>query len=294
MSNFLGIDHPLVVVHDLQAVANRYAALGFAPRPLGRHPWGTTMRLVQFDGSSIELMGVEDKALLDRHAIEGFSFGRTIHDQLQEREGISLLALNSIDAEADAAIVTWRGITCQGTIDFGRDVRLEDGRTDRTKTTLKIFVDPHLPRLGNFAVHQHRPDLIFRPGWLVHPNRATRVNQVTIMAPRDQWPAVRQRLAGLYGNHALFETGDGFGAITGNGRFIVLDKPSVERAYAPLPPALAADDRPCCVAIHVSVPDTALVVPFLAAARVAFKTVGPEVRLSNAEPYGNVFLAFGA
>jgi hypothetical protein len=293
MANFLGIDHPLVVVRDLQGVAERYTALGFSPRPLGRHPWGTTMRLVQFDGSSIELMGVEEEALLDRHAINGFSFGRTIRDQLREREGISLLALNSTDAEADAATVTRRGIACQGTIDFGRDIQLEDGRTDRTKTTLKIFVDPELPRLGNFAVHQHRPDLIFRPDWLVHPNGATRINRVTIMAPRDQWLAVWQRLAGLYGNDAVFETAGGFGAITGNGRFVVLDKPSVEQAYAPLPPDLASEDRACCVAIHVSVADTARVVPFLAAAGVAFTTVGSELRLLEAEPYGNVFLAFG-
>jgi len=41
MVHFLGIDHPLVVVRDLMTVADRYGALGFAPRPLGRHPWVT-------------------------------------------------------------------------------------------------------------------------------------------------------------------------------------------------------------------------------------------------------------
>lgn len=294
MQPFLGIDHPLVVVRDLAAVAARYAALGFAPRPLGRHPWGTTMRLVQFAGSSIELMGVEDEELLDQHAIDGFSFGRTIRDQLREREGIALVALNSADAEADADLVTARGIQCQGTIQFGREVRLEDGRTDRTRTTLKIFVDPNLPRLGNFAVQQHRPDLIFHPDWLVHPNGATGIHQVTIMAARADWPAVRQRLAGLYGNDALFERADGFGARTGNGCFIVLDQAAIERNYARLPPSLAAEQRPCCVAIHLTVPDTGPVLSFLASAAVAFTTAGSELRLRDAELYGNVFLAFGA
>jgi hypothetical protein len=292
MGQFLGIDHPLVVVRDLPAVAERYAALGFAPRPLGRHPWGTTMRLVQFDGCSIELMGVEDEGLLDQHAIDGFSFGRYIHDQLQEREGIALLALNSADAEADAGIVTARGITCQGTINFGRDIRLEDGRHDRTSTTLKILVDPKLPRLGNFAVQQHRPDLIFRPDWLLHPNGAIGIHQVTIMAEPAHWPAVRQRLAGLYGDSALFQNAEGFGARTGNGRFVVLDKAAVERTYAPLPPELAAEPRPCCVAIHITVPDTKNVLSFLASAGAAFTTAGSQVRLRDAKPYGNVFLAF--
>lgn len=294
MVHFLGIDHPLVVVRDLMTVADRYGALGFAPRPLGRHPWGTTMRLVQFDGCSIELMGVEDAGLLDQHAIDGFSFGRTIRDQLREREGISLVALNSGDAEADAGIVTARGIRCQGTIDFGRDVRLEDGRTDRTKTTLKIFVDPELPRLGNFAVHQHRPDLIFRPDWLLHPNGASGIHQVTIMAERVHWPLVRQRLAGLYGEDDLFESAEGFGVRTGNGRFVVLDKAAVERTYAPLPPELAVEQRPCCVAIHVTVPDTRNVLSFLASAGVEFRKAESELRICEAEPYGNVFLAFDA
>jgi Glyoxalase-like domain len=60
MSHFLGIDHPLVVVRDLHAVAERYVALGFSTCPPGRHPWGTSMRVVQFEGCSIELMGVYD------------------------------------------------------------------------------------------------------------------------------------------------------------------------------------------------------------------------------------------
>ena len=294
MRQFLGIDHPLVVVHDLSAVAEHYAALGFAPRPLGRHPWGTTMRLVQFDGCSIEFMGVEDETLLDQHAIDGFSFGRTIRDQLREREGIALVALNSADAESDAGIVTARGICCQGTIQFGREVRLDDGRTGRTRTTLKIFVDPRLPRLGNFAVQQHRPDLIFRPDWLQHPNGASRIHQVTIMAERPHWSAVRQRLGGLYGDDALFGRAEGFGAQTGNGCFVVLDQAAVERTYAPLPPALAAEHRPCCIAIHLSVPDTRPVVSYLTSAGVGFTTEGSQLRLRDAGPFGNVFLAFDA
>jgi hypothetical protein len=292
MFPFLGIDHPLVVVRDLNAVAERYAALGFAPRPVGRHPWGTTMRLVQFGGSSIELMGVEDETLLDQHAVEDFSFGRTIRDQLGEREGISLLALNSQDAEADAAIVTARGIRCQGTINFGRDVPLEDGRSDRTRTTLKIFVDPRLPRLGNFAVHQHRPDLIFRPDWLLHPNGVSRICQVTIMADRMHWPVVRQRLAGLYGEEALFEAGEGFGARTGNGCFVVLDKAAIEATYAPLPRELAGEHRPCCVAIHMTVPDIRRALPFIESAGVEFGTTESRLWLREAQPYGNVFLMF--
>lgn len=290
MPPFLGIDHPLVVVRDLDAVADRYAELGFAPCPPGRHPWGTGMRVVQFDGCSIELMGVHDEALIDVHGFDGFAFGRYVRDQLQEREGISLLALHSEDAEGDAAKVVARGIACTGTIEFGRDVRLTDGRVDRTRTTLKVLRDPDLPRLANFAVHQHRPELIFRPEWLVHPNGACGIHRVTIMAERSRWPAVRTRLAGLYGEDALFAHADGFGVRTGNGDFVVMDGAAVARTYATLLPELAAEDRPSCVAIHVTVQDAARVRPFLdaTAARYAARDAG--FWLLDAGAYGNVFL----
>ncbi|UGY16944.1 hypothetical protein HAP48_0005535 [Bradyrhizobium septentrionale] len=45
------------------------------------------MQLVQFDGCSIELMSLYDETLIDQHAVDGFSFGRYIRDQLHEREG---------------------------------------------------------------------------------------------------------------------------------------------------------------------------------------------------------------
>lgn len=290
MPPFLGIDHPLVVVRDLDAVADRYVGLGFAPCPPGRHPWGTSMRVVQFDGCSIELMSLYDEALIDVHGFDGFAFGRYIRDQLQEREGISLLALHSEDAEGDAATVAARGIACTGTIEFGRDVRMADGRIDRTRTTLKILRDPELPRLSNFAVHQHRPDLIFRPDWLVHPNGASGIHRVAVMAEPTRWSAVRKRLAGLYGEEALFRHSDGFGARTGNGDFVVMDRVAVERTYGPLPPALAAEDRPSCVAIHVTVPDAAKVRPFLDAAAARYVAREAGFSLLDADAYGNVFL----
>ena len=114
------------------------------------------------------------------------------------------------------------------------------------------------------------------------------------MAGRAQWPAVRRRLSALYGDDQLFESADGFGVRTGSGRFVVLDKVAVERSYAPLPPELSLEERPCCVAIHVAVPDLTTVASFLASAGVEFTQAGPQLRLRRAAPYGNVFLAFDA
>jgi hypothetical protein len=294
MAGFLGIDHPLIVIRDIDAMRARYGRLGFTMTPVGRHPWGTSTSLAMFDQCLLELMSVYDESLIDEKPAGSFRFGRTIRDHLAEREGISLLALHSDDAEGDSAMVAARGIACQGTIAFGRDVVLPDGRPDRTATTLKILTDPALPRLSNFLCQQHRPDLIYVPQWLAHPNGAKGIGRVTVLASPEDQPRVRTRMAGLYGVEAIAESPGGFRVQTGNGVFVVADQSVVEETYGALPAALAASAEPCCVAIHVTLAAIADIVPFLDAAGTAYRRAGDEIRLADAESFGNVFLAFAA
>lgn len=288
----LGIDHPLILVRDIEAAVRRFRNLGFTMTPVGRHPWGTSTALAMFDGCLIELMSLYDESLIDERPAGTFRFGRHIRDHLAEREGISLLALHSEDAGGDEAALRGRGIACQGTIEFGRDVTLPDGGTDRTATTLKIIHDPALPRLSNFLCHQHRPDLIYVPAWMDHPNGALGIRQVTILAAEADQPRVRRRLAGLYGGEAIFDLSGGFGARTGNGDFVVGDRKAVEARYGELPAALAGERQPSYVAIHVRVADLDAVEPFLKAAGAAYSRSDDNITLTNAEAYGNTWLAF--
>lgn len=292
MTHFLGIDHPLILVRDINAAVRRYEALGFRIAPVGRHPWGTSTALATFDGCALELMSIYDETLIDEKPIGSFLFGRTIRDHLAMREGISLLALHSENAEGDIAIVKSRGIVCQGAIEFGRDVVLPDGGKDRTATTLKILHSTELPRLSNFACQQHRPDLIYVPSWLGHPNGAYGISQVTILADKAHQPRVRARLAGLYGRTALFDFIDGFGARTGNGNFVVMDRTVAADRYGSLPPDLVSEPEPCYIAIDIRVPDIETVIPFIEAAGAAFRAAGRGVLVTDAQYYGNVFLTF--
>ncbi|HEV2652630.1 MAG TPA: VOC family protein [Rhizomicrobium sp.] len=292
MAGFLGIDHPLIAVRDIDRVRKRYAELGFTMTAVGKHPWGTSTALAMFDQCLLELMGIYDESLLDEIPAGDFRFGRTVYDHLNEREGISLLALHSEDAAADVETVAKRGIVSQGTISFGRDVVLPDGRPDRTATTLKILNDPKLPRLSNFLCQQHRPELIYVPQWLSHANGANGISQVTILVAHKDQAAVRSRFSGLYGTDALFESPGGFGARTGNGNFVVADRSAIEKMYGDLTESLRADEGPYCVAIHVTVASMDRFVPFLDGAGANYRRDGMEVRLTDAEPYGNVFLAF--
>jgi hypothetical protein len=291
MTRFLGIDHPLIAFRDLPQAVERYSALGFQLTPVGKHPWGTSTVLAMFDRCALELMGVYDESLIDEKPIGDFRFGRTVRDQLAERDGITLLALYSNNAEGDAAAVQARGVTCQGSVEFGRDVVLPDGRKDRTKTTLKILQSSDLPRLSNFACQQHRPELIYVPSWLEHPNKAFGISRVTILAERSDHGRVRQRLAGLYHEDALFESADGFGARTGNGDFIVLDRKAASERYGDIPAAFSTSE-PCYVGIDVRVPDVATVMPFIEVANMKHRKDEGSVLLTDAGYFGNVFLSF--
>ena len=290
MAHFLGIDHPLVAVRDILAMRARYEVLGFRMTPVGRHPWGTSTSLAIFRNCLVELMSLYDETLIDEKALGDFSFGRFVRDDLTEREGISLCALHSADAEADAATLAARGVPCQGTIAFGRDVVLPDGRPDRTATTLKILASPDLPRLSNFACQQHRRDLVEVPAWMDHPNGCTGYARVAILAERNDWPRVRARLVALYGEAALFETPDGFCAETGNGDFVVLDRAAATDRYGLIPPEIAGDLRPCYLAMEITAPDLDRVRPFLE--HEAYRDEGGHIVLTNAARFGNVFLAF--
>jgi Glyoxalase-like domain len=54
---FLGIDHLVIVVKDLQQAANDYQQLGFTVVPGGKHPVGSQNVLISFaDGSYLELI----------------------------------------------------------------------------------------------------------------------------------------------------------------------------------------------------------------------------------------------
>lgn len=292
MGGFLGIDHPLILVRDIDAMRARFVALGFTMTPVGKHPWGTSTSLAMFDRCLLELMSIYDERLIDVSAVGDFAFGRLIRDHLAEREGISMQALNSDDAEGDAAIVMARGIECQGTIEFGRDVTLPDGRTDRTATTLKILHDRTFPRLTNFICQQHRPDLIYVPKWMEHPNGTNGICQVTIMAPPELQAVVRNRFVGLYGSDALVDMPRGFAARTGNGCYVVGDRVFIEQTYGTLPAALTVAAPPFCLAIHVRTPELARVTPFIEASGAHFRTEFGKLILQPAEDYGNVFLVF--
>ncbi|MBN8889786.1 MAG: VOC family protein [Rhodospirillales bacterium] len=245
-----GIEHPLVTVRDIAAVAARYEALGFAPRPLGRHPWGTVNRLVMFADNFIELIAVEDEAAIEADPVGGHIFGRRVRDSLKLGEGISLLALHSKDVAADEAAAMARGAWSAGRVEFRRAVRLPDGSEDEAVVSLAVLPDDAHPRLGVFLCQQHKPHLVWNPDWLAHPNGADAISAVTVLAPEPA--AVAGRLRQVWGAAAVAEQPGGWRVETAGGLLHVLDEEAVLARFPGMRLPVGAGRRaPCGVAISV-------------------------------------------
>lgn len=86
------------------------------------------------------------------------------------------------------------GLDSQGRIDFRRRMTLPDGRHDEAVVSLALFIDPALPDASNFICHQHRPELIWVPGWQNHPNGADGILAITYLADpkllEPRWRAI--------------------------------------------------------------------------------------------------------
>ncbi len=125
-----GIDHPVITVRDFDAVRAQFIKLGFAPNPVGYHPWGTTLSLLMFKDNFIEIIAVHDASKFGTLAVDGFCYGRNVGRFTDRVEGLGLVALHSRDARGDHAALVARGLKSQGLIDFRRDMKKPDGTPD--------------------------------------------------------------------------------------------------------------------------------------------------------------------
>lgn len=292
MASALGIDHPLLLVRDIEAMAATYRSIGFNTAPTGRHPWGTSTSLMMFDRQALELMGVYDETLLDSHAVGDFRFGRHMADALAEREGVSLVALYSQDATGDRSRLAARGLAAQGRVDFRRKVKVPGRDWDEAVVTLEILVDPAMPRASNFLCQQHRPELIWVAEWLAHPNGATGIAGITYASTEPD--RLLHRLRRLFGNDAVRETRFGHEVTTANG-VIRVAAPGAWASYLGVEgePDIAPTGS-ACIGIDMRVKDLDLVRQFVGTAKLSVVDRPDGVALVQYEQFGNVLLRFVA
>ena len=291
MNASFGIDHPLLATHDIDGLRDRLISMGFNMTAVGKHPWGTSTSLAMFEGCLLEIMGIYDVTLIDEVPAGNFHFGRHVYEHLKDREGVALSALHSTDSVRDAATAKAAGFTVAGHLEFGRDVTLPDGSEGRTKTTLALLPDPDFPRLSFFLCQQHRPDLIYVPQWLEHPNSVKGINGITILAAEGQQDALKAKLAGLYG--PVSPLNGGFSVQTANGTISMQTLDAIQREFGMLPPDFAGCATPSIIAMDLTYQNAEQFQHWVKRSCLTLNTTASGRHATRPEDTANVILTFG-
>lgn len=290
MNASFGLDHPLLATRDIEALRALLIALGFNMTAIGKHPWGTSTSLAMFDGCLLEIMGIYDDSLLDEVPAGDFRFGRHVYEHLQDREGVALSALHSTNSVKDALHAEKVGFTVAGHLEFGRDVTLPDGTEGRTKTTLALLPDTRFPRLSVFLCQQHRPDLIYVPEWLEHPNTVNGICGVNIVADEAHHMELKARFGGLYKDFMAI-TG-GFQYQTANGVLRVLTADAFEHEVGPIAASFCQDGTPSIVGMDFTVKDLDMLKMHVDAAKIGSRVSNQTMTLTEPSRTANTVLRF--
>jgi hypothetical protein len=243
------LDHLVVCVRDLAQAAQDWQTLGFSLTPTGVHPFGTSNRLAMFGNNFLELLAVTDAAAVPPAAPDRFSFAAHNRDFLATAEGMSMLALHSADAHADAARFKANHIGAYAPFDFGRDAVLPGGSTARVEFSLAFATDPAMPGIAFFTCQQrHPPELFWKPDYQRHPNGALRVIEVVMSAPE---PAEHRRFLERF-TESTAELAPGRLTVGERGnRITVLDPAETARRL----PGFGVDPSPRFCAARLAVAD---------------------------------------
>lgn len=166
-----GIDHTLVGVRDLEAARATWETLGFTLTPRGRHiGWGTGNYCIMLESGYIELLGVVDPSQFLNN-LDGF---------LSKREGLMALAFGTDNPAQCAEDLKESGIVFEGPKGLKRKLELPEGEV-LPEFELLYLDRAATPGLNAFITHHRTPELIRRPEWLRHANRAKRLRSVTVV-----------------------------------------------------------------------------------------------------------------
>jgi len=157
------------------------------------------------DGSYLELLAVADPAAIREATATRFPFGAFNRDYLNEREGLSLVALQSDDAAADRADFDKRDLPVYEPVHFSRMATGPDGVDREVAFSVTFTSDARTHgQAGFFTCQQHKPENQFRPEYQRHANGALRVDSA-VFVTRD--PAdFHEFLTHFTGQHDMLST----------------------------------------------------------------------------------------
>lgn len=244
MSLATGLDHVGIAVHDLNAAAAAFEALGFQVTPAAPHlPGGITgNRCVMLGQGYLELLGV----------IAPAGRSATVEQFLGRYQGIHVISLAIDDAEAAGKRLGLEVIGSE---------RATDGGLARFARVALTALTPRLQLIQHLT-----PELVWRAEDCVHPNGAQALAAVVMTA---ESPAIAAAdLARTAGRVLVPDPDGGYALRLGSGEVRVLDD------ITAMFPGLAVPSQPFVAGVVIKTADKALIGQVFTAAGVAIRFSG--------------------
>lgn len=166
-----GIDHVVILTHDLERARDTYARLGFTLTPRGHHSLGSQNHCIMFGREYLELMAVPKP----HPALQYFT------DFLARGEGLAAIALATDDANAAHAELRGAEITADPPLDFSRPVELPDGTHDAAFRIVQLPI-AQTPGCGMFLCQHFTREVVWRPEYQRHAVGATEIAALAVIA----------------------------------------------------------------------------------------------------------------
>ena len=252
-----GLDHIVHAVRDLDAAADLYRRLGFSVGVRNRHPWGTHNHIVQLPGFFIELLTLAEP---DKIGDDGFSklFAAYNRDFAQRHEGLSLLIVESQDADADVAAFRSGHIAGSDKLHFEREGKQPDGSIVKVGFSLAFADDAAAPEIHFASCQQHYPQNFWNPAFQKHANSVNGIAGIVVVAER---PDIHQGFFENFVGAKAIGLDGGFTVPTPRGEIDVVGPAAFVHRFGVNPPDAASGARLAALRFDVAHPGLLEAVP---------------------------------
>lgn len=166
------VDHLVLPVEDLDTAAQKFEAGGYVVTPRADHPFGTSNRLIVFDDTYLELVGV---TIPERIPTNGFA--AEVASFLDNGNvGVSHAVISGTDAEADHELVSELGLADGPVSGFSRPAPLPNGEVVMARFSM-VWVSGDS---GTFLCYHHTPGAVWHESALEHPNGARTITSIQL------------------------------------------------------------------------------------------------------------------
>jgi len=178
-----GIDHIVLAARHLESACAYYERMGFTLTPPAQHPFGTGNRLAQLRSGFLEILSVTRPKDVMEHKRGVFRFAAYNRDFLQQRQGLSMVALSSDSWEDDREAFIAAGLELPEPFAFSRLARQPDGHNVTVGFDLTFAPDPELPNAVFFTCqHRHDAEFFYKSEYQSHINGAHEISEVIMVA----------------------------------------------------------------------------------------------------------------